>query len=44
MSQAANQPTLPTVTGFAARKLLAELHERNVALAPLLRRAGLKDR
>ena len=43
MSQAANEPTLPTVTGFAARKLLAVLHERNVALAPLLRRADLAD-
>ena len=34
MSQAANEPTLPTVTGFAARKLLAVLHERNVARGP----------
>ena len=41
MSQAANEPTLPTVTGFAARKLLAVLHQRNVALAPLLKRADL---
>src|SRR4029077_216736 len=40
---AANDPTLPTVTGFAARKLLEVLHERNVALAPLLRRADLAD-
>jgi AraC-like DNA-binding protein len=41
VSQAANEPTLPTVTGFAARSLLAVLRERNVALAPLLRRADL---
>jgi len=34
-------PTLPTVTGFAARRLTALLRERNVALAPLLRGAGL---
>lgn len=43
MSQAANEPTLPTVTGFAARRLLAVLYERKVAVAPLLRRAGLAD-
>jgi AraC-like DNA-binding protein len=39
----AKEPTLPTVTGFAVRNLLAELHERNTALAPLLRRAGLTE-
>jgi len=43
VSQAANEPTLPTVTGFAARRLLAVLYERKVAVAPLLRRAGLAD-
>jgi AraC-like DNA-binding protein len=41
VSRTASGPTLPTVTGFAARRLVAALHERNVALAPLLRRAGL---
>jgi AraC-like DNA-binding protein len=44
VSQAASEPTLPTVTGFAARSLVAELHRRKAALAPLLRRAGLTDR
>ena len=43
MSQAANEPTLPTVTGFAARTLLAVLHEQKVALAPLLQRADLTN-
>ena len=43
MSQAEKEPTLPTVTGFAARQLLAVLHERKVAVAPLLRLAGLTN-
>jgi AraC-like DNA-binding protein len=43
VSQAAKEPTLPTVTGFAARRLLAVLHERNFALTPLLRRADLTN-
>jgi len=32
---------LPSVTGFAARRALAVLRERSVAVAPLLERAGL---
>ena len=44
MSQVASEPTLPTVTGFAARTLVAVLHERKITLVPLLRRAGLTDR
>ena len=32
---------LPSVAGFAARRALAVLRERGVAVAPLLRRAGL---
>jgi AraC-like DNA-binding protein len=32
---------LPSVIGFAARRTLAVLRERGVAVAPLLRRAGL---
>lgn len=44
VSQAANQPTLPTVTGFAARSLAAELHDRPDALASLLRDVGLTPR
>jgi AraC-like DNA-binding protein len=43
MARIANQPTLPTVTGFAARRLLAVLRARKVALAPLLRGAGLAN-
>ena len=34
---------LPTVTGFAARLTLALLKRQNVAVAPLLRRAGLSE-
>jgi tetratricopeptide (TPR) repeat protein len=34
---------LPTVTGFAARQAIAELHRHSVATAPLLRRAGLSE-
>jgi AraC-like DNA-binding protein len=35
---------LPTVTGFGARLAIAALKKRNVAIAPLLRRAGLSER
>src|SRR5215475_14529362 len=41
VSRVANDPVLPTVTGVAARRLVALLQERKVALTPLLRRAGL---
>lgn len=34
---------LPTVTGFAARQAIAALRKRSVAIAPLLRRAGLSE-
>jgi hypothetical protein len=34
---------LPTVTGFAARQAIALLRKRNIAIAPLLRRAGLSE-
>jgi hypothetical protein len=34
---------LPTVTGIAARLTLAVLKKQNVAVAPLLRRAGLSE-
>ena len=44
MARIAKQPTLPTVTGFAARRLLAVLRARKVALAPLLRGAGLANK
>ena len=36
--------TLPTATGFAVRQTIAALRKRNVALAPLLQRAGLSER
>ena len=35
---------LPTVTGFGARLAIAALMKHNVAIEPLLRRAGLSDR
>jgi AraC-like DNA-binding protein len=35
---------LPTVTGIAARLTIAVLKKQNVAVAPLLRRAGLSER
>jgi AraC-like DNA-binding protein len=35
---------LPTVTGFAAKRAIVALRKRNVAVAPLLRRAGLSKR
>jgi AraC-like DNA-binding protein len=44
VAQTANEPTLPTVTGFAARSLVAELRDRHVTLGSLLRRAGLTNR
>jgi AraC-like DNA-binding protein len=44
VTQAATEPTLPTVTGFAARALMKDLHRRRRAVAPLLQRAGLADR
>jgi AraC-like DNA-binding protein len=44
VTQAANKPTLPTVTGFAARALVKDLHGRRGTIAPLLERVGLTDR
>jgi AraC-like DNA-binding protein len=43
MVQATTRPTLPTVTGFAARALMTHLQRRRAAVAPLLERAGLSD-
>src|SRR5208337_1346050 len=34
---------LPTVTGIAARLTITALRKHNVAIAPLLRRAGLSE-
>jgi hypothetical protein len=36
--------TLPTVTGFAAMQAVAALRKHNIAIAPILRRAGLSER
>jgi AraC-like DNA-binding protein len=44
MIQEATSKTLPTATGFAARRAIAALCLHNVALAPLLHRAGLLER
>ena len=38
----ATQP-LPTVTGFAARCAVVALRKHNVAVAPLLQRAGISE-
>jgi hypothetical protein len=35
---------LPTVTGFAVGQAIAALRKRDIATAPLLRRAGLSER
>jgi len=35
---------LPTVTGFAVGQAIAALRKRDIAVAPLLRRAGLSER
>ena len=37
------EQALPTVTGFAARLTIAVLRKHNVAIAPVLRRAGLSE-
>ena len=34
----------PTATGFAARQAIAAVRKRNIAVAPLLQRAGLSER
>ena len=44
MIEEMTQQTLPTVTGFAARRAIAALRTRKLALAPLLQRAGLSER
>src|SRR6516162_8192028 len=43
MAEEATEQTLPSATGFAAKQALAFLRMRNVAFAPLLRRAGLSE-
>ena len=43
MSEEKVRQALPTVTGIAARLTIAVLKKRNVAIAPLLRHAGLSE-
>jgi hypothetical protein len=43
VTEGGTEQVLPTVTGFAARQAIAALRKRNIATAPLLRRAGLSD-
>ena len=44
MAEEVTAQTLPTVTGFAAKRALAALRMHKVALIPLLQRAGLSER
>jgi len=43
MTEERLRPALPTVTGIAARLTLAVLKKQDIAVAPLLRRAGLSE-
>ena len=43
MKEETSQRGLPTTTGFAAREAIAMLRKRNIAIAPLLLRAGLSE-
>ncbi len=43
MAEERIRQALPTVTGYGARLAIAVLKKHNVAIAPLLRRAGLSD-
>jgi AraC-like DNA-binding protein len=43
VTEEATKQVLPTAAGFAAKQTIAFLRKRNVALAPLLRRAGLSE-
>ena len=44
MTETKISSALPTVTGFAVGRAIAALRRRGVAVAPLLRRAGLTER
>jgi AraC-like DNA-binding protein len=44
MIKEATRQDRPTATGFAARQAIAALRKRNIAVAPLLQRAGLSER
>jgi hypothetical protein len=43
MTEEGSRQPLPTVTGIAARLTVAVLKKQNVAVEPLLRRAGLSE-
>ena len=43
MVEDTTRQVLPTATGFAARQAIAALRNRNIEVAPLLRRAGLSE-
>jgi AraC-like DNA-binding protein len=44
MIKQTTRPVLPTATGFAARQAVAALRKHNIAVEPLLQRAGLSER
>ena len=43
MAEDGTEQLLPTVTGFAARQAISVLRKHNIAIAPLLQRAGLSE-
>jgi hypothetical protein len=43
MTGHATGPVLPTVTGFAAKQVIAALRKRGVTATPLLHRTGLSE-
>ena len=43
MPEEPTREVIPTATGFAAKQAIAFLRKRDIALAPLLRRAGLSE-
>ena len=43
MPEEPTREVIPTATGFAAKHAIAFLRKRDIALAPLLRRAGLSE-
>lgn len=44
MNNETTRQVLPTATGFAARQAIATVRKRNIAVEPLLQRAGLSER
>ena len=43
MAEDGTEQLLPTVTGFAAREAISVLRKHDIAIAPLLQRAGLSE-